>query len=595
MRPASFVLIASCLLPATAPATPSLSSASALASAADAAAAEFMAKQHVPGLAIAVIEHGAVVYEHGYGYADVERRVPVTVDTRFEIGSVTKQFTAACIVQQVRAGKLSLDDTLGKFVTEYPAGANVTVRQMLSHTSGIPEYAFYGQTNPTTLPAILDRIAKKPLAFPPGSQWSYSNTNYVLLGRILELTAHEPYEQYVREHIFAPARMSQSGFLAEERTLPNMATGYEKPGAIAATAVSRDAAGADGSIVSTVGDLAKWNRALTSGAIVSPADVELMQTQITLNDGSAVKYGFGFAVDTFGGHPRISHEGGTDGFSATSALYPRDDEGIVVLENLALGSPYRVASAIFIATHPDVTAKFNTAAPGEDKAVTARLREVLRRAALDKPDRTQFSERFMRAMVAPDGGSSAFIKSELIPLGPATRFVFRGKRRRAADPSTSVPAMTGYSYNVAFGSDLVSMVLGIDTAGKITAFGFARYTDSEVPAKAVPAAKEDPAVTARLRDWLSRIATGEIDRSQLSASFSSFYTPASAAQDRVAFGALGPPKTIAFRRQTIRNGVTVHFYEVTFAAARMGVDIELDQEGKIDSFGYGRLGQPRAR
>ena len=102
----------------------------------------------------------------------------------------------------------------------------------------------------------------------------------------------------------------------------------------------------------------------------------------------------------------------------------------------------------------------------------------------------------------------------------------------------------------------------------------------------------------RLALWqhhLSRIATGEIDRSQLSASFSSFYTPASAAQDRVAFGALGPPKTIAFRRQTIRNGVTVHFYEVTFAAARMGVDIELDQEGKIDSFGYGRLGQPRAR
>ncbi len=138
------------------------------------------------------------------------RKIPVTVGTRFEIGSVTKQFTAACIMQQVTPGKLSLEDPLWKFISDYPAGVAVTVRQMHSHTSGLPEYLDpeVGHTaalHPAAFATIVGRIAKTPLNFPPGSQWSYSNTNYLLLGRILELTSHESFEQYVREHIFAPA------------------------------------------------------------------------------------------------------------------------------------------------------------------------------------------------------------------------------------------------------------------------------------------------------------------------------------------------------------------------------------------------------
>jgi CubicO group peptidase (beta-lactamase class C family) len=563
-----------------------------LAAAVDRAAAEFIAKQHVPGVAIAVVEHGAIVYEHGYGYADVGDRVPVTVDTRFEIGSVSKQFTAACILQQVRAGTLSLDDPLGKFIPEYPAGAAVTVRQMLAHTSGLPEYAYYGDAaNPSTLAAIIERVAKKPLNFARGARWSYSNTNYILLGRILELTAHQPYEQYVREHIFEPAHMDQSGFVSEERTLPGMSVGYDKSGPVRTAVVPRDAAGADGSIVSTVGDMAKWNRALASGTILAAADVRLMQTPVTLNDGSATKYGFGVAVDTFGGHPRVSHDGQSDGFAAENALFPHDDEAIVVLDNLAQSAPSRVTSAIFSAAHPDVTAKFNTAVPGEDKAVTARLRAVLRGAAAGQPDRTQFSRRFRAGVL--DAGGTEFAKDELAPLGAPTRFIFRGKREQRANPSTSIPAMTIYRYNVAFGSDEESVVIGIDADDKIASFSFGRYNDSDAPAKLDTTAKEDSVVTARLRAWLRRVASGDIDRSQLADSFSSFYTPASAAQDQKEFGPLGAPQTVTFRGQTEPNATTVYTYDVTFSKALVRVQIAFDAQGRVTTFGYGRIASPK--
>jgi D-alanyl-D-alanine carboxypeptidase len=286
-----------------------------LATTVDRAAAELMAREHVPAVAIAVVRHGEVAFERGYGLADVASRAPATVDTRFEIGSITKQFTAACIIQLVRAGKLSLDDPLAKFITDYPAGAAVTVRQMLSHTSGLPEYLDFeaGHTlamKPAATANILRHITNQPLNFAPGSAWAYSNTNYLLLGRIVELTAGEPYEEYVREHLFAPAHMTQSGFISDERTLPDMATGYERAGATGvarAQPIAESWAGGAGAIVSTVGDLAKWNAAVANGTIVAPNDVKLLQTAVTLPDGSRTKYGMGWAVDSLGGHPRVWH------------------------------------------------------------------------------------------------------------------------------------------------------------------------------------------------------------------------------------------------------------------------------------------------
>ena len=200
-----------------------------IAAAADAVAAKLLEGKHVPGVAIGVSKGGAVVFERGYGYADVAKKIPVTPDTRFEIGSITKQFTAACIMQLVEAGKLSLDDHLGTFVSDYFVGRGVTVRELLAQQSGVPEYlegpdaVAAAGTQPATYATLLARVSAMPLEFAPGTRYKYSNTNYILLGRIVEVVSGEPYERYVREHIFVPAGMTQSAFIADESTLPSMA------------------------------------------------------------------------------------------------------------------------------------------------------------------------------------------------------------------------------------------------------------------------------------------------------------------------------------------------------------------------------------
>jgi CubicO group peptidase (beta-lactamase class C family) len=556
--------------------------APALATAVDRAAAELTVKEHVPGVAIAVVRHGEVIYEHGYGFADVASKTPATVDTRFEIGSITKQFTAACIMQLVRAGKLSLDDPLGKFVTDYPAGSAVTVRQMLSHTSGLPEYLDYEAghtlaTKPVATAGILRRIAKQPLDFAPGSAWAYNNTNYLLLGRIVELTAREPYEKYVREHLFAPANMTQSGFISDERTFPDMATGYERVGAAGvarAQPIAEAWAGGAGAIVSTVGDLAKWNAAVANGSIVAPDDVKLLQTAVTLPDGSRTKYGLGWAVDSLGGHPRVWHSGRSNGFSTTNALFPADDESIIVLGNLAESTPSRAASLIFRVMHPDVDAKFNTAVAGEDEAVTARVRSWLGQIETGKIERAGLSKAFDAFMSHP---AVEFAQAEFVPLGPVTGLVFRGTSRRGST--------VDYRYNASFGTAQEYIVLSIDARNKIAAFLFKPYDDSPDFTKV----KTNPKLTAaagRVVDWLRQLASGRIDRSRLTRSFSASFTPSLAARAKRAFAPLGELKQLILRRQPAHAGSMVYACEVSFASAKAKVSLAIDATDRIDAFTY---------
>jgi hypothetical protein len=364
-----------------------------------------------------------------------------------------------------------------------------------------------------------------------------------------------------------------------------MAIGYQASGAVGPPMEGGGAVSAAGTIVSTVGDMVKWDHAFASGAIVAPADVTLMQTPVRLTDGSSRPYGFGFGIDSVAAHPRISHNGGTDGFTATNAIFQRDDESIIVLENLAEGSPDRVVSAIFGAEHPDVRAKFNTAAPDENEAITARLREIVRRAALGQPDRTQFSERFRRGLLNPDG--IGFAQAEFAPLGRPTRFIFRGKSVLPATPHR--PAMTQYFYNVAFGSDQESIVIAIDAHDKVGAMSFGRYRDD--PPVFDAKAKEDFAVSAALFDWLHRLATGNIDRTRLTASYSSFFTPSMAAKTHKDFARLGAAGTIrmSFLGRSENGTDPMNRYDAIFQKGRMSILIALDAQRKISAFAYGAV------
>lgn len=438
-----------------------------VAAALDAAAAKVVGTKHVPGIAVAVAEHGAIVFERAYGTADVAKKTPVTVDTRFEIGSLTKQVTAACILQLARAGKLSLDDHLGTFVPDYFIGRGVTVRQLLSQTSGIPEYldgpdviADAG-TQPATAASLLARVSAKPLEFAPGTTWKYSNTNYILLGRIVEVASREPYERYVREHVFGPAGMTESGFIADEPALPEMARGYapDAAGVEPAPPLRDDWSWAAGAIVSTVGDMVKWDDALLAGKIVAPQDVALMRTTVPLAGGASSAYAFGWIVDSLGGHARIWHNGGTFGFHSVNETFPKDDEAIVVLENSTSADAESLATTAFTVLHPDVASALAAPVAGEDPKITARLRDWLRRFETGDIDRGQLTDK-MSAALTPD--LIATTKSQFATLGDPQTLVYKGSASEAGD--------TVYTYLADFALGKIRIVMSLDATGKIDGY-----------------------------------------------------------------------------------------------------------------------------
>ena len=264
---------------------------------------EVMQRTGTPGVSIAVVEGGRVVYSHAYGFRDVQGRIPADVDTRYEAGSITKQFTAAAILQLREAGKLDIDATLATYLPAAPHASEVTLRQLLSHTSGMPEY-FDGPDvaeaagKPTTFDMVMARVAGKPLDFSPGAKWSYSNTGYILLGRIIELISHESYHHYVQVHFLDPLGMKQTFTMADEKRLPDMALGYHRTGKqiTLAPPVDEGFAWSAGDLVTTPSDLQKWNAALTSGKIVTPADYALMTTSVKTQQGDS-GYGFGLFIE----------------------------------------------------------------------------------------------------------------------------------------------------------------------------------------------------------------------------------------------------------------------------------------------------------
>lgn len=217
-----------------------------------------------PGATILVAQHGRIVYRHAYGLRDREHKRPATVDSYYEIGSITKQFTAAAILQLQEAGKLHLDDKLSVYLPHAPDAGEVTLRQLLSHTSGMPEYldavdAAKAIDKPASFDKLMSYITGKPLDFPPGSRWSYSNTGYILAGRVIEVVSHESYRQYVQTHLLDPAGMTHTFTVAEENQLPNMVIGYDREnGQIKpARTIAALVGWAAGFLVSTVEDLEK--------------------------------------------------------------------------------------------------------------------------------------------------------------------------------------------------------------------------------------------------------------------------------------------------------------------------------------------------
>ena len=325
----------------------------------DSLAKAFLAEPQSPGLSIAVIRAGrdTLVYE-GYGKSDIENDVPATPATVYRIGSITKQFTAAAVMRLVEKGSVHLGDSIGKYLPDLPkAWQPVKVRQLLNHTSGIPSYTDLGESwakrwgehmSPDTLVALT---ANKPMDFPPGSGWRYDNTGYVVLGMLLEKVTGKPYAEYLDSTLFQPLGLKHTLYCDRAPLVPHRSRGYQRDAKKFTNAPYLDMSQpyAAGALCSTVGDLARWNRLLATGKVVSPASYATMTTP----EGNAGlnHYGFGLVRGAVGSHIMITHGGGIHGFITSNAYFPADSLSITVLTNAAPSDPdallANIARAVF--------------------------------------------------------------------------------------------------------------------------------------------------------------------------------------------------------------------------------------------------------
>jgi D-alanyl-D-alanine carboxypeptidase len=315
-----------------------------------------MATSKTPAMSVAVSQKGELVLAKGYGFANVELSVPATAETVYRTGSITKQFTSALIMQQVEAGKISLDDPITKFLPDYPTQGNtVTIHHLLTHISGIKSYTslgpkFWNEASRLDLPdtALVASFKNQPFDFAPGAKYQYNNSAYYLLGMIIEKVTGTSYRNTINDRLAPALGLQSTSYCDESPIIPHRAQGYEYRNGklINDDPISMNTPGAAGAICSTVLDLLAWRKALFSGKVVSNASLVKMTTPARLNDGSSTNYAYGLGVGKLQGHTRISHGGGINGFITQMAYYPDDDVTVVVLGNLGSSPSDRVASMI---------------------------------------------------------------------------------------------------------------------------------------------------------------------------------------------------------------------------------------------------------
>lgn len=301
---------------------------------------EQMAKGHIPGLAAGVIRNGRVIKTGTYGYANIEQGGKVSRDTVFEVGAITKQFTAAGILLLAEAGKLSLEDKIAAHLANTPAAwSNVTIRQLLNHTSGIKSFTDTTNTfqlaEHLTQRQFIKQIGSYPLEFAPGEQYKYGNTGFYLLGCIIENVTGTNYWGWMTKEIFLPLGMKATGDRSPQRIVAERAGGYERnnAGSLDNRNMELTDLFASGAMMTSLADLERWDEALRAGKILTSQDRALMWTATKLPDESVKHYGLGWGVAT-SGRANVGHSGYTSGFSTTFQIYPDDHLTIIVLCNL---------------------------------------------------------------------------------------------------------------------------------------------------------------------------------------------------------------------------------------------------------------------
>src|SRR6185312_10651951 len=307
----------------------------------DSIAGAVLAATGVPSASVAIVRHGALVYAHAYGMAKLDPQVAADTSMRYAIGSISKQFTAAAVLLLVQDHKVSLDDPVSRFVPGLARGNDVTIREILSHTSGYQDfwpqdYVPPSMEQPTTPQHIIDRWAKQPLDFEPGTQWQYSNTNFIIAGLIVQKASGTPFTKFVHAQILD--RLGLTSAVDFDALGPSAAQpiGYMRYGLGPLRPATPTGPGwmfGAGELAMTPSDLAKWDISMIKQSLLAPASYKAMETTVLLKNGVSSGYGLGVEVGETAGHRMISHSGEVSGFTAENMVFPDDSAAIVVLTN----------------------------------------------------------------------------------------------------------------------------------------------------------------------------------------------------------------------------------------------------------------------
>jgi CubicO group peptidase (beta-lactamase class C family) len=308
-------------------------------------------KPDEPGAVALIAKAGKPIYRKAFGLADLENNVAMTPNHVFEIGSITKQFTAVCILMLMEQGKLSLEDPVTKYIENYPMhGHTITIHHLLTHTSGIKSYTGMERWNKTwrndmTLMEMVDFFKNEPMDFTPGEKWSYNNSAYFMLGYIIEKASGTPYPEFLEKNIFGPLAMKNSYYGSQTKIIKNRAQGYQKGDSyMRAEYISHTQPYAAGSIMSTIDDLLTWNLAIQSNKLVKKETIQKAFTNHKLNNGKPINYGYGWFLNEINGSLTIEHGGGIFGYTTNAIYLPKEDVFVAVFSNCSCNPPGEVST-----------------------------------------------------------------------------------------------------------------------------------------------------------------------------------------------------------------------------------------------------------
>ncbi len=426
----------------------------------DAEVADILAKTGAPSASIALVVDGRIAYANAYGVANLDSKAPASASMRYSIGSVSKQFTATAILLLQEEGKLSLDDPVGRWLPDLTRASDVTIRQLLSMTSGYQDYwpqdyVMPPMLKPVTAQAILDQWAHKPLDFDPGTRWQYSNTNYVIAGLIIEKVSGMPLLEFLSKRVFGPLGMKSVSDIDSAPLGPGEPERYRRFALGPPRPAPKEGKGwlfAAGELAMTAEDLARWDVSMIDQTVLRPASYREMQTDVPLKNGAGTRYGLGVSVQMSGGRRVISHGGEVSGFTAQNLVYPDDRAAVIALVNLDASSASsqiaaRVSSLLFDSMHADRA------------RMLERARSVFLGLQKGQIDRSLFTD---NANAYFDDTALKDFATSLGPLGAPTEFAEQSRSLRGG--------MTFVAYRIRCGEKTVVATTFVTPDGKLEQF-----------------------------------------------------------------------------------------------------------------------------